>query len=89
MGGGGSMAAANQSLNANRKLVGKRKGSRFSFVHTSKEKIEYNLPKSTPEKLKRIQVKFAHENKLRKQKRLVLIGVFTVLLISVFVYVML
>jgi hypothetical protein len=87
--GGGSMAAANQSLNTNRKLVGKRKGSRFSFVHTSKEKIEYNLPKSTPERLKCIQIKLTHENKLRKQKQLVLIGVFTVLLISAFVYIML
>lgn len=89
MGGGGSMAAANQSLNANRKLVGKRKESRFSFVHSSKEKIEYNLPKATPDELKRIQEKFKHENKLRKQKRLVLISLFMLMLITVFVYIML
>lgn len=89
MGGGGSMAAANQSLHANRKLVGKRKENRFSFVHTSTEKTEYNLPKSTPERLKRIKEKIQHKNKLRKQKRLVLIGIFTVILISAFVYFML
>ena len=89
MGGGGSMAAANQSLNANRKLVGKRKESRFSFVYTSKEKTEYNLPNSTPEKLKRIQERITHENKLRNQKRLVLIGFFVLILIIAFVYIML
>ena len=89
MGGGGVMAAANQSLKANRKLVGKRKEKRFSFVHTSTEKTEYNLPKSTPETLRRIQEKILHENKQRKQKRIVLIGLFTMILVSAFVYIML
>ncbi|WP_290696586.1 hypothetical protein [Lacinutrix sp.] len=54
MGGEGAMIQANQSLKANRKLVGKRKEKRFSFVHTSTEKTEYDLPKSTPETIRRI-----------------------------------
>ena len=89
MGGEGAMMQANQSLKANRKLVGKRKENRFSFVHTNTEKTEYNLPKSTPETLRRIQEKMKRENKLRQQKRLLLIGCFSVILISVFVYIML
>lgn len=86
MGGGGSMAGANQSLKANRKLVGKRKENRFSFVHTSTEKTEYDLPKSTPETLKRIQERVTRENKLRLKKRLIIIGVIMVLLISFLFY---
>jgi hypothetical protein len=86
MGGEGAMMQANQSLKANRKLVGKRKEKRFSFVHTSTEKTEYNLPKATPETLNKIQEKMVRENKLRKQKRVILIGLFTVIIISVLVY---
>jgi|GEM_PF-821557 len=86
MGGEGAMMQANQSLKANRKLVGKRKEKRFSFVHTSTEKTEYNLPKSTPETLKRIQEKMERENKLRQQKQLVFIIVFSIILVSVLVY---
>ncbi|MEJ6793167.1 MAG: hypothetical protein QNK89_10670 [Lacinutrix sp.] len=78
------MAAANQSLDANRKLVGKLKESRFSFIHTSTEKTEYDLPKASPEALKRIQNKLERENKSRKQKRLLLIGVLAILLVFVF-----
>ncbi|WP_034062123.1 hypothetical protein [Lacinutrix jangbogonensis] len=89
MGGGGVMAHAIHTMKANRKLVSKRKENRFSFVHTSTEKTEYNLPKSTPERLKRIQEKFTRENKVRKLKRLLLIGVFTVILMTTFVYIML
>jgi len=86
MGGEGAMMQANQSLKANRKLVGKRKEKRFSFVHTSTEKTEYNLPKSTPETLKRIQEKMERKNKLRQQKQLVFIIVFSIILVSVLVY---
>lgn len=80
MGGGGSMAAANQSLKANRKLVGKRKDTRFSFIHTDTEKAEYNLPECTPETLILIQEKMDEENKKIKQKRLILISFFAILL---------
>ena len=89
MGGGGVMAHAIHTMKANRKLVGKRKEKRFSFVHTSTEKTEYDLPKATPETLKHIQEKIIVENKKRQQKRLLLIGVFTVILITAFVYIML
>ena len=90
MGGEGAMMNANQSLKANRKLVGKRKENRFSFVHTSSEKTEYNLPKATPETIRKIKEKIQRENKLRRQKRfiliIILIGFFMTILISVFMY---
>ena len=79
----------NASSKYNRSLMSKRKDRKLSFVHTNTEKTEYSLPKSTPETLSRIQEKFTSENKLRKQKRLILIGLFTVILISTFVYIML
>ena len=89
MGGEGAMMQANASSKYNRSLMSKRKDRKLSFVHTNTEKTEYNLPKSTPETLSRIQEKVIRENELRKQKRLILIGLFTVILISTFVYIML
>jgi len=86
MGGEGAMMQANQSLKANRKLVGNRKENRFSFISTSAEKTEYNLPKSTPETIKRIKEKIKRENKIRMQKRLMLMGVLIIILVSAFVY---
>jgi len=80
------MAAANQSLNTNRELVGKRKQNRFSFVHTSTQKTEYNLPNSTPEIIKRIQENSIRENKRMKIKRFVVLGVILVILLSLFIY---
>ncbi|AEH00371.1 hypothetical protein [Lacinutrix sp. 5H-3-7-4] len=88
MGGEGAMMQANQSLKSNRKLVGKRKENRFSFVHTSNEKTEYDLPKSSPKILLEIKNKIRRENKIRERKRFLLIGLFSLILIIVFTYFM-
>ena len=89
MGGEGAMMQAIAMSKYNRSLMSKRKDRKLSFVHTSTEKTEYNLPKSTPETLRRIKEKMIRENKLTKQKRLVLNVILTMILIAAFVHIML
>ncbi|WP_452222598.1 hypothetical protein [Lacinutrix chionoecetis] len=86
MGGEGAMMHANQSLKANRKLVGKRKEKRFSFVHTSTEKTEYDLPQSTPETLKIIRQNMKRENRSNRIKRFVILILTVTILLAILTY---
>ena len=75
----------------NNKLLNLNRDNRFDYdAGVNKTKLDFNkLPESTPETLKRIQEKIKRENKIRQQKRLVLIGFLLTVLISTFVYIML
>jgi len=85
----GIVQSAIATMKNNRNLLSKRDRLNKTLSGSEIEKPEYNLPKSTPEALKRIQEKMKRENKKRNQKRLVLVGLFTIVLISTFVYIML
>ena len=82
----GVVQSAIVSIKNNRKLLSKRNKIKNTLSSSVIEKTEYNLPKSTPETLNRIQEKIKHENKLRKQKRLLLIGFTSILLIALLTY---
>lgn len=86
MGGEGAMMQANQSLKSNRKLVGKRKANRFSFVHTSNEKTEYNLPGASAELLEQIRIKTKQESKLRLQKRIITSLILFLIVTAIIIY---
>ena len=86
MGGGGAMLMAVQAIRNNKKLLSKRKDRSLSLVTNSNKKTEYNLPKATPEKLQEIKMRLQKENKQRKVKRLVLLGVSLTIIISVLIY---
>ncbi len=86
MGGEGAMMAAIQSIRNNKKLRSKRKSKGISFVTNSTEKTEYNLPKATPEKLQEIKTRLQKENKKRRVKQLLLLGVSLTIIVSVLIY---
>jgi hypothetical protein len=86
MGGGGAMMMAVQAIRNNKKLLSKRKGRSLSLVTNSNKKTEYNLPKATPKKLEEIKIRLQKENKQRKVKRLVLLGISLTIIISVLIY---
>lgn len=69
----------------NNKLNLKR-DSKFGYeIDNTKTKLDFSkLPQSTPETLKIIQEKLQSENKLRKQKNLILIGFLMVVLALIY-----
>lgn len=72
----------------NNKLINLNREDRFASANngSNKTKLDFdNLPKSTPDTIRRIQEKIKRENKLRQQKRLLLIGLFVVFLFSVYI----
>lgn len=86
MGGGGAMMAAVQAIRNNKKLLSKRKSKSLSFVTNTNKKTEYNLPKATPEKLQEIKIRMQKENKKRRAKQLLLLGVSLTIIVSVLIY---
>ncbi|WP_055446789.1 hypothetical protein [Lacinutrix mariniflava] len=85
----GAVQSAITSMKNNRNLLSKRDRLKKTLSGSEIKKPEYNLPKSTPETIKRIKEKIIREDKLRKQKRILLIVIFSIILVSTFVYIML
>ena len=86
MGGEGAMMAAIHAIRNNKNLRSKRKSKGISFVTNSTEKTEYDLPKATPEKLQEIKMRMQKENKQRRAKQLLLLGISLVSIVSVLIY---
>ncbi|KJD33451.1 hypothetical protein PK35_06235 [Tamlana nanhaiensis] len=84
MGGEGSMAAANNSLKNNRKLLAKRKDKKVLSGSYSGAEMK-SFPKSTPELLEKIKQQTLRENTNYKRK-LVYITLVLMMLLALFVY---
>ena len=82
----GIVQSAIATMKSNRSLLSKRERLQNTLSGSENEKPEYDLPKSTPETLKRIQEKIKRENKLRLKKRLVIITVVMICLILFLLY---
>lgn len=82
MGGEGSIAAANNSLKNNRKLLkNKRKGA-LSGSYANIELKEF--PKATPEQLEEIRKRMLKQNKVNRTKQLILLVLLATVLILLF-----
>ncbi|HIC32347.1 MAG TPA: hypothetical protein EYO76_10565 [Flavobacteriaceae bacterium] len=86
MGGEGSMMAANNSLKNNRSMLSKRNGRSLGLVTNSNFKTEYNLPKATPEDIKRLRNKLQQEQRLSRIKSVILFLVIFILLIALLIF---
>ncbi|WP_299889137.1 hypothetical protein [uncultured Lacinutrix sp.] len=70
----------------NKSMLSKRKDKKLGFITANTEKTEYNLPETTPKKLSEIRRNIIQENKIRSIKRLTVLGVTVVILLSIFIY---
>ncbi|QXP61180.1 hypothetical protein [Olleya sp. HaHaR_3_96] len=86
MGGEGAMMAANQSLKSNRSMLRKRREKSFSFVSNSTEKTAYNLPEISEKDILLLRKKLQKEQKERRIKQVVFLGVVMMVLIYTFIY---
>ncbi|WAC01463.1 hypothetical protein N7U66_15790 [Lacinutrix neustonica] len=73
-------------IRTNKSMLSKRLDKKLSFVNTSTEKTEYNLPKATPEKLREIRETLQKKNKRRSLQRLIVIGIIGGILIALLLY---
>lgn len=86
MGGGGVMLAAIHAIRSNKKLLSKRKSKGFSLVSNSAKKTRFNLPKATTQEINEIRMRMRNENKKRRAKQLVFLGVFVVIIVAFLVH---
>lgn len=80
------MMAANNSLKNNRSMLSKRNGRSLGLVTNSNFKTEYNLPKATPEDIKRLRNKLQQEQRLSRIKSVILFLVIFILLIALLIF---
>lgn len=73
-------------IRTNKSMLSKRRDKKLSFVNTSTEKAEYDLPKATAETLQGIRETLQRENKSRRLKRLIAIGVVGSILVTLLFY---
>ena len=80
MGGEGSMMAMINSIKNNKNLLSKRKDKKGLSGSYSGVKLK-EFPKATPEELKRIQEKVQLENRLIRNRQLMVFGILLAIII--------
>lgn len=82
----GAVQSAITSMKNNRNLLSKRDRLKNTLSGSEIEKPEYNLPKSTPITLKKIEEKMTGENKLRNQKLILFMSFLVIIMVTIVVY---
>lgn len=82
---GGSVAAANQALKANRAMLGKRKKGKLSFVSSKNERwVDPKQP--TFEQLMEIRTRVRKEEKVRRRKTIIITSIALIVVIATIIY---
>lgn len=82
----GVVQSAISSIKNNRNLISKRKKLKDSLVgYYAKEKSKFNFPEATPQMIKELRMRLIKENKQRRLKQFLLLGVILIGLVIILI----